>query len=596
MLNKKYLLKLLFCFAVLTVFAPIGVEAVVITEAVSVIREDCTDQENCFTSLVSWEEAKQEDLISANKIAVARIEGTWSDAVVDTLTIDGWIIDSEHYIKIYTEGDARHKGAWCESAYRMKTTENAIVVLEGDVILDGLQIDMSDSLDEAMGISGYAVQNVKVSNSIIKNSADLLDNKSGINFYNDSKFIYVWNNIVYNFKGENGTGIKINTVGSPGAWVYNNTVYNCTFGFVSGYLDVIAKNNIAQNCVVGFNKSKFNTSSDYNISDIIGDSPNGAFGRGDSEVNFYSFENFHLNENDIDAQGNGVDLSEDVINFSTDIDGDERGGLWDLGADEYTEGVLPVCPVIVEEVVAEEKVVEEVEEEIIEEVVVENEEVVEQVEVVLDNCFPTNQDEITYIENMNVNSLGGLKGNIVNILSCKEADSVSDVDNADELAENIRTIYDSIIVKEDTISDLNKNKIAYFINNGTKTSISLGAGERAGVIGSYFSAFGKLPKTNEDWQDIIKIANGRYPNLKNSVREDEVKEQFKKVYLRDADMNNANDNAAISVMAYGLRPANRNMDSEKNAIKTFEAIYGAGPSTSSDWDTVRAIAYSGAVR
>lgn len=49
-------------------------------------------------------------------------------------------------------------------------------------------------------------------------------------------------------------------------------------------------------------------------------------------------------------------------------------------------------------------------------------------------------------------------------------------------------------------------------------------------------------------------------------------------------------------MAYGLRPANRNMNSERNAIRIFKNIFKYNPKTAIDWDTVRAIAYSGAVR
>jgi len=45
-----------------------------------------------------------------------------------------------------------------------------------------------------------------------------------------------------------------------------------------------------------------------------------------------------------------------------------------------------------------------------------------------------------------------------------------------------------------------------------------------------------------------------------------------------------------------LRPSDRNLNSEKTAIKTFKAIYGYNPSTASAWDIVRAIAYSGATR
>ena len=148
-------------------------------------------------------------------------------------------------------------------------------------------------------------------------------------------------------------------------------------------------------------------------------------------------------------------------------------------------------------------------------------------------------------------------------------------------------------------TDLDIDKI-YAINNfivyGTKSSKFLGAGERAGVVNSYKKAFGRLPKTEEEWKDCIAIGSGRWPAEESLKAVETAKEQFKKVYLRDANMNQINDNAAVTVMAYGLRPSNRNLDSEAVAIKTFRHIYEYNPSSALDWDIVRAIAYSGATR
>ena len=44
------------------------------------------------------------------------------------------------------------------------------------------------------------------------------------------------------------------------------------------------------------------------------------------------------------------------------------------------------------------------------------------------------------------------------------------------------------------------------------------------------------------------------------------------------------------------QPADRNLNSERAAIKIFKGIYGYNPSTATAWDIVRAIAYSGATR
>jgi len=141
-----------------------------------------------------------------------------------------------------------------------------------------------------------------------------------------------------------------------------------------------------------------------------------------------------------------------------------------------------------------------------------------------------------------------------------------------------------------------KTAITNFVNYGTPTTKVLGAGERAGVVNSYKAAFGKVPATEAEWSDVIKIGNGRWPTARNAAAEAKATAEFKKVYKRTPDMAKPNDNAAVTVISYGLRPGNRNLNSEKAAIKSFKAIYGHAPVSALAWDIVRAIAYSGAKR
>jgi hypothetical protein len=135
-----------------------------------------------------------------------------------------------------------------------------------------------------------------------------------------------------------------------------------------------------------------------------------------------------------------------------------------------------------------------------------------------------------------------------------------------------------------------------FIAYGTPTTKNIGAGERAGVLSSYQKAFGKLPTTESEWTDVIKIANGRWPGETSSSAIASAKNEFKKVYKREANLSNKNDNAAISIIAYGLRPTARNTNSESFSIRVFKSVYGHNPVSSLAWDIVRAIAYSGAKR
>jgi len=197
-----------------------------------------------------------------------------------------------------------------------------------------------------------------------------------------------------------------------------------------------------------------------------------------------------------------------------------------------------------------------------------------------------------------IKSLAAVSSVIVEAVSNSEANEIYNNDSRVDLDGITLSLYEKII-KQSKVSLDQKTKyaIAYFIHYGTKTTKVLGAGERAGVLNSYFSVYGKLPVSIDDWKDVIKIANGRWPSVKNEQAEKNTQDKlFKKIYVRSANMINANDNAAVSVITYGLRPANRNMNSETNAIKIFKNIFKHNPLGAVDWDIVRAIAYSGAKR
>ncbi|HOZ53594.1 MAG TPA: hypothetical protein PK142_02865 [bacterium] len=152
---------------------------------------------------------------------------------------------------------------------------------------------------------------------------------------------------------------------------------------------------------------------------------------------------------------------------------------------------------------------------------------------------------------------------------------------------------------EETVSINTSFFINNFINNGVdNNTIRLGKGERMAVISSYQLAFGKMPESDMEINDVIKIANGRWPSITNLNAENKAKNEFKNIYKRAANMNNANDNAAITIMAYGLRQRaeNRNLNSESAGLKTFRAIYNRLPQNTNDWNILQAITYSGATR
>jgi len=147
----------------------------------------------------------------------------------------------------------------------------------------------------------------------------------------------------------------------------------------------------------------------------------------------------------------------------------------------------------------------------------------------------------------------------------------------------------------ETMRNAIQNFVAYGVDDNTQ---NLGEGERAAVMYSYEKAFGKLPETESDLEDAIKIANGRWPGQRSLAAEQQALAQFQRIYQRLPDYSNVNDEAAITIMSYGLRQKaeNRKLVSEQRGIEIFEDIYGYVPESTEDWNIMQAITYSGAHR
>lgn len=163
-------------------------------------------------------------------------------------------------------------------------------------------------------------------------------------------------------------------------------------------------------------------------------------------------------------------------------------------------------------------------------------------------------------------------------------------------------VIDDLSYQDKDVSDASVKTATIFIYEGTESSRLIGFGERMSVIKSFYYAFGRFPVSELDWQDIIKISAGRWPSQRNIEKENEMSQVFKRIYLREPDMNDANDNAMITVATYGLRPQ------KPDAVKQNTAWHYYNDSMSDSklfsdkweyqkmWDIIRGIAYSGASR
>ncbi|MCX6786012.1 MAG: hypothetical protein NTZ18_04140, partial [Candidatus Komeilibacteria bacterium] len=138
--------------------------------------------------------------------------------------------------------------------------------------------------------------------------------------------------------------------------------------------------------------------------------------------------------------------------------------------------------------------------------------------------------------------------------------------------------------------------LSNFIVYGTVETKKMGLGERAGSVYSFDSAFNKLPQTEQDWSDVLKICLGRLPNQRSEVKEEQAKTDFNKIYLKEPAVNSQQDQTTLNIMSYGIRPVDRNLSSEIKAADYFKTIYNELPQTTNEWDLMRAISYGGATR
>ena len=343
-----------------SLFPPKIPKAQAATEEIGLVRQDCTGYSNCFTSLSAWEAAyggidftgcTVGDLTCVDKIAVAQIDGAWTAPDITAVTIDGWATDATRYIRIYTTEEARHDGKWNTGKYRIELGSSAAITIQEDyVIVDGLQILQSSSdasYNRSFLVSGQNVSNeITISNCILKAEASGTANNWDVVRTSDADLIIkFYNNIAYDWVNGANTMNGFRVSGLLTAYIYNNTFINIySYGFNGGSGTVIAKNNITQNCPDGF-FSTFHASSDYNISDIEGDTTGISSSYREGLVTDVSFvdedgDDFHLSVSDTSAKDQGTDLSADPnLAFTDDIDGNTRpiNIVWDIGADE----VLP---------------------------------------------------------------------------------------------------------------------------------------------------------------------------------------------------------------------------------------------------------------
>jgi len=271
-------------------------------------------------------------------IAIAKIDGAWSNPDQTAVTITGWSTSATNYIRIYTTATARHNGKWDDTKYGLEVTNpdnGAIHNNESYTQIIGLQIDVQGGWSDNEGI---ITNSGTVSHCIVRQSGT---GHSATGIVLDSATVNVYNNIVYDFSEY---GIHHATFSASKNYIYNNTVHNCAYGIRNGGTAPYAKNNIVQDCGTNCFQDSFDNASTNNLSDDATYASSTA-DIINTEVSFVDEANddFHLAGSDTAARDAGVDLSGDSnLAFDDDIDGEKRpaGQAWDIGADERKRATI----------------------------------------------------------------------------------------------------------------------------------------------------------------------------------------------------------------------------------------------------------------
>jgi hypothetical protein len=285
----------------------------------------------------------------------------YADAV-ETITahivLSGWTTGVNNYLRIFTpvaENEVgvsqRHHGYMTDRAYKLVNSvtadyQDAFDVSQNHIRIDGLQCELSNSTSyigiHCINISP-ATGEVYISNNIFKGHAEIDSYQGGIKVYNGTPAgiaVYIWNNIMYDFSYPSGTNAYCLTIGSNAGTlgsIYNNTFNNCNEAMQGRMLLMPVINNIAQNtdtCYSSWNGS--HASTDYNVCDNVNGSP-GSHSVESVSVTFMNpgVQDYRLHSSDNVAKDTGLDLSAGTyLPFATDIEGELRTGLWDIGADE----------------------------------------------------------------------------------------------------------------------------------------------------------------------------------------------------------------------------------------------------------------------
>ncbi|MBN2039238.1 MAG: putative Ig domain-containing protein [Spirochaetes bacterium] len=299
---------------------------------------------NVYDSLSAWNSARARDLVAADESEICEIihGNGWTNSDTSGVNLySTFVTDTDHRIIIRTTPESRHNGVWDDTKYRLATSGCDSIRIRADYVrIEGLQIS-----NEATGWQHIALQVedqssdnlIELCNNIVKGlHSGVMDYHSGIELIESTINAKIWNNIIYGYDSGGTGNIGIWPHYYNTAYIFNNTVINCSAGIYSSNDGTCTSiNNLVSNCSTNFSWS-FSSESDYNASD---DNTN-AGGTHDRTNQTFTFidpasEDYRLAHSDKGATDCGADLRSDAnIFFNDDTAGNTRTGTWNIGASE----------------------------------------------------------------------------------------------------------------------------------------------------------------------------------------------------------------------------------------------------------------------
>jgi hypothetical protein len=296
-----------------------------------------------LAAAIAGELVANADLVTMAGILTISVEGSWSgspETGTTPVSTAGFTQSAAYYVNIVTDSANRYSGKWDTTKYILQiTSADHSLLISGDYTrVTGLQVENPKTGDSSIviNIDGQVAtnNNIKISKCCAKGSLETVYAQTGIYIADTDALVDIWNSVVWNIHPTTTNGKAIFT---NGALV---KLENCTFS--GGHRGVNnGGNNLCKaiNCIAvntadrAFYDYDYVVGTDYNASDDA--TAPGANKQINRTITFVDAPNgdFHLDPTDtgvMDLGTTGVTLG-----FTDDVDGQERTGIWDIGADEY---------------------------------------------------------------------------------------------------------------------------------------------------------------------------------------------------------------------------------------------------------------------